>query len=129
MATRVLEQFFGDKQNAMISGVTVQLGPEEDAPRVKIFLRVGFILGDEPALKDLLSCKGHAGLKPCFRCKNVTLYNAKEKGTPIHERSEWLVSICEFDTSKFKMHTDQSLVASLQRRHGLKHVLGAGKFA
>ena len=36
----------------------------------QIFAKIGCLVADEPALKEMLGCKGHAGLKPCCLCTN-----------------------------------------------------------
>ena len=38
----------------------------------KLFAKLGVLLADEPALKEILDCKGHGGSKPCCCCLNAT---------------------------------------------------------
>ena len=127
LTTRVLEQFFGTTNNAMIAGVTVQLGPEEDAPRVKLWLVVGLLLADEPAEKELLACKGHAGIKPCWKCMNCVSKSSEENNS-LSGQSDYCIPIGETDLSKFKQHTDASLRLSVQRLHAYKSTLNNEEF-
>eukprot|EP00969_Alexandrium_andersonii_P188572 8334255-Alexandrium_andersonii.AAC.1 len=63
----MLGLFWGDTFNFMDSGV--QLSARGSV--LWVSARAGVVVGDEPALKHLLGCKGSGGAKPCFACKNV----------------------------------------------------------
>ena len=79
---------------------------------VRMFAKIGILLADEPAVKEMLACKGHAGLKPCLICMNGTLHQA---GDGLHAHSDYAVSIACMDFEKFKMHTDASNHAAVRR--------------
>eukprot|EP00973_Karenia_brevis_P020513 2817067-Karenia_brevis.AAC.1 len=65
----ILKLFFDPRGNDMAkTGIMLQL---TDGSHVHLFLTLGDILGDEEALHSMIGCKGHAGLKPCMKCKNV----------------------------------------------------------
>jgi hypothetical protein len=120
VATRVMEQFF-TPHDVKRCGVSFKLYGEAES--VRIFADVGVLLADEPALKEVLSCKGHAGNKPCVLCKNAVLQKLPMGAVPLHERSEYAVSIAETDMTKFQLHTDASILATVARLNGYKDTL------
>jgi len=127
VADLVLRSFFDPEGGDILrSGVTLAMH-ESDETRT-VFAKLGVLLGDEPALKELLSSKGHAGTKPCPLCMNVVLQCSPGGGEPLHAHSDYAVSIAETDSSRFKLHTDESLRAMLLRLHGYKGVLAKAEF-
>ena len=56
----LLDQFFfqGDGHNLSRSGIHLV---DQDGNHMYVFSNIGVIIGDEPALAQLLSAKGHAG--------------------------------------------------------------------
>lgn len=62
----------------------------------------GCWLADEKAIKEIVSCKGASGYKPCVSCKNVV-----NRTTP--GEADYLVHISCNDTSRFDRHTVASL--------------------
>ena len=125
LTTHVLQAFFNDTQNIQLSGVSLKLYTGET---VKMFAKVGVILADEPAIKDMIGCKGHAGTKPCLLCKNATHHKPPGDATPLHLVSDYAKPICEPDFSKFIEHDDDSLKQLVQRLHELKPVLSNAEF-
>lgn len=108
----VLETFFDpDGHDLLRVGMSIKLGEE----RFHIFAKIGTLLADEPALKEMLACKGHAGTKPCLLC-----LNAVQHRSGYHEGSDYAVSIAECDFGKFKKHTDATLHRMIQQLHGYK---------
>ena len=102
----VLEQFFGPIHDIRLVGVSVA--------GCHIVAEVGVILADEPAIKEILSCKGHAGNKPCCLCLNASLHNAK--GIPLHLLCGWAaVSIATTSWDAFNKHTDETIRAPVRR--------------
>ena len=72
--------------------------------QIRIFLRLGVVAGDEPGIKEVLSCKGHGGAKPCVMCQNCVLHThvgAEASGFGLHLYDERVVSIAETDVTKF----------------------------
>jgi len=70
VAKSVVKLFFPqDKElfNFMTTGVFVGTSPDQ----VHIRASFGCWLGDEKAIKEVVSCKGASGFKPCVCCKNV----------------------------------------------------------
>ena len=67
---RALEQFHGDVHDIRRLGVAVCC--DGSGNYTKVFARVNLIISDEPALVEMISAKGHAGLKCCPKCMNAT---------------------------------------------------------
>ena len=67
----VLMHFFNPTgHDSRRSGISLQLA---DGERVHIYAKLGVLLADEVAIKEMLGCKGHAGTKPCMWCMNCVL--------------------------------------------------------
>ena len=56
--------------NMATGGVALEL---VDGTPLHIWLRFETLLADEGAIHVCLACKGAAGYRPCFRCRNVYL--------------------------------------------------------
>ena len=69
---RVVNRFFKDPHNFRKAGVDLELYGSGKV--ITILATLGMILCDEPAIKEILGCKGHAGVKPCFACLNCVLH-------------------------------------------------------
>ena len=107
----VLKGFFGaDGHDICHAGVTVDL--YDGTRRVKIFAKLGVVLADEPALKEMLSLKGHQGLKPCILCLNATLYKTPH---PPHLRTHLAVPIIKTKLADFTVHTSESMREMVRR--------------
>ena len=94
-----------------------------------IFACLGCFLADEPALKEMLSCKGHSGTKPCCLCINCVLHKQPRSEHGLHDRSDYAVSMVETPLARFKLHTDESLRATVAKLHSYKGTVGTGHFA
>ena len=66
-----------------------------DRSRHQIYVRLGVILADEPALKEILSCKGHAGHHCCAICKNCVLLSPPGGADSYAMHSTYLKDISE----------------------------------
>jgi hypothetical protein len=108
-----LSLFFGATHDIRLSGVSVDVKHGERAERATIFASVGVLLADEPALKELLHCKGHAGIKPCCLCMDATHHNTG--GTPLHVLTDKAVSITDTNLGAFTKHSDESIRSLVQR--------------
>ena len=73
-----------------------------------VLARFSVLVADEPAIKDVWLCKGPAGFKMFVCCMNVTLRKYFTPG------GYEVCSSC-FDTSLFRLHTDQTVRVCLQR--------------
>ena len=118
---KILGLFFGDKHDIRLSGITVCVKSGEHEVRITVFAEVRVLLADEPALKEMLDCKGHAGHKPCCLCIDGTLHNAR--GTPIHTLCSNAVSIAIMSWDAFKKHSDASIRAVVMRMNDLHQQL------
>jgi hypothetical protein len=119
---KVLELFCGQHHHVRLAGFTVRVKGNP----VHIIAKLSVLFGDEPALKEMISCKGHAGLRPCLLCMNVVLHRALAT-----VRNS--VSIASTDWSAFKLHTDETIRAVVRRLtqlHGqmLANELSKGNF-
>ena len=65
---KLCDEFFFNPRgtNFATTGIFLQL--PSGVALIKISIKV--IIADEPALKDIFLCKGHAGLKSCMLCSN-----------------------------------------------------------
>jgi hypothetical protein len=120
LADIVLRQFFDPKgHDIRRAGVALRF---PDGTSTTLFAKVGIIVADEPALKEIYSRKGHAGTKPCLLCMNVVLQKRPGGAPGLHIGSDYLVSIAESNSARFKIHTDDSLrltVSKLNAWHGV----------
>ena len=125
LTSMCLDQFHGAEFDIMRAGVAVNF---LNGGRAKMFAKVGVMLADEPAFKDMLDCKGHGGTKCCFLCQNCVLHKAPQGSIPLHLFSEYTVSIAEPDFKKFHMHSDQSLRDVITKLNEYKLVLNDKDF-
>ena len=113
---KLLSLFFGPVHDIRLAGVSVIIdGSRRGEPPLdkRIFARVGCILADMPALKEMLSCKGHSGHKPCCLCLNATNHNIG--GRPLHLVSPDAIPITMFDHDLFEKYTDENIRETLRR--------------
>jgi len=68
---------------------------------VHVTASFGCWLADEKAIKEVVSCKGSSGHKPCISCKNVV--------TRMEGDDEYLVHFSCHDAEKFDAHTAESV--------------------
>jgi hypothetical protein len=125
LASIVMQRFFDVQGHDMErGGASLKL---HDGGAVHITAKLGVLVADEPALKEMLSCKGHAGTLPCALCMNaVQHFSGKYDGW--HAHGAFGVSIAETDFSKFRKHTDASVREVVSRLHRYKEELGPGLF-
>jgi hypothetical protein len=69
----ILLRFFGTIDNMSGSGVMLQIR----GTHVIMFAEMGRIVADEDAIREMWHDKGSSGMKPCFKCRNVTSLNTK----------------------------------------------------
>ena len=94
-------------------------------PHRRIFAQLGFLLADEPALKEMLAIKGHAGTKPCILCINATLYKTP---APMHTLTEHAVPITETKLAAFQLHTTESIREMVRKLKVYKTQLSNDQF-
>ena len=117
VAEKLLERFFGyDGFDIEIAGVALDL---PNGSHHVVHARLGVIVGDEPALKELLDSKGHAGVKPCSLCQDIVMHKASGGVMGIHGSCDFAKSLAKTNVSAAKRHTDQSIrdmLANLRAR-------------
>ena len=77
-------------------------------------------MSDLPALTEMLSSKGHGGVKCCPVCKNATNHKPPGGAVPMHTYSDYCVPITETKYEKFIKHTNASLLQMVQKLQKLK---------
>jgi hypothetical protein len=126
-ATHVLESMVVSGEKNFGNGCTVPVNGHD----ATIYGKIGCLIADEPGIKEVLSCKGHAGSKPCTLCKNCVQQqvgrNPKRDGP--WKTEPYLVSIAEPDSKRFKPHTDDSIRATVQRLHDYRGTMNKTEFA
>ena len=86
LTAEVLYSFFdAERHDISIAGVSLKL--HGDGKRIHIWAKFGILLGDEPALKEVLGCKGHAGVNICCLCLNCVAQKHPGAYTMLHEVS------------------------------------------
>jgi hypothetical protein len=63
----VLESMVATAGRNFRNGCTVPVGDHDTT----IYAKIGCVIAEEQGLKKVLSCKGHAGSKPCLLCKKL----------------------------------------------------------
>jgi hypothetical protein len=103
---KMLHAFFSLDHDFEHAGICVSLHGAEDSP-VRLFAKMGISVADEPALKSVLMCKGHAGTIPCILCRNVV--EAAHDGTGL------TVPLGCIDASKWHQSTDDIVRETMLR--------------
>lgn len=84
--------------------------------------RLGLMIGDESALKQMLSVKGASGTIPCLKCWNVV---AASSELHLSDPHGILVPHTCLDTSKLKLRTDAHLLSAARHLQSEKAVRSA----
>lgn len=119
---KVLELFHGDVHDILRSGVSLIF---PDGSRTTLFGKTKVLLGDIPALKEMLACKGHAGVVPCPLCINAVQHNSQS--VPFHLLVSDAVSIAETNFARFIKHDNDSIRRAVQKIEGFALDLKAGR--
>ncbi len=112
----VLRLFFGTASGEggtsfdLRQGVVVQLSL--DAEPIMLFGRMGTIVQDLLAHKNVLSIRGHNAVKLCSLCMNVVKHNAV---CLQDDATGFLVPTTCLDVRRYKLHTDESVKGILRR--------------
>ena len=108
-----------------LTGANIKLHGDQHI--TTIFAKMGCVLADEPAIKEVLACKGHAGTKPCVLCMNAVAH-AHSGAEGLHRHHDYPVSMVELDITKFKQHTNSSIRHVVERLHSKKGSVTAEAF-
>ena len=92
IATKILETMYNDTHDGERIGVTLDLHTGET---IHVYIKVGALLADVPAIKEIISSKGHSGMKCCSICANAVLESPPGGLDSLAEHSTWLKSIRE----------------------------------
>ena len=112
---RVVNRFFKDPHNFRKSGINLELYGSGKSVWIGAELRM--ILCDEPGIKEIIGCKGHAGNKPCFACINAVQDRGFGAQAPWWQTSTFFVSIAETDFKKFKGYDPGELRKLVEKLH------------
>ena len=99
-----------------------------DGECAHIFGKIIMIVTDEPAIKEIIENKGHAGKMCCFACKNATLHRGMGFQQPLWQTNPYCKSIAETDIREFDIHDDASLRNHIIQLHSYDGVLSPGDF-
>ena len=102
-----------DAERRDISIVGVSLILHGDEKRVHIWAKFGILLGDEPPLKEILGCKGHAGVEMCCLCFYRVAHKHPSAYTMLHEVSTYAKSCVVVEFSVVKPHKDGASIRTL----------------
>ena len=119
MTYKVVDQFHGETHDILRTGISAPL--EMAIERYgAIFARVGMFLADIPALAEIINCKGHSAIKPCWLCMSATHHKPPAGAAPMHLFSDYCTPITETRINKFKRHNNVSLREALKKLQALK---------
>jgi hypothetical protein len=118
---RMLLLTFFDQEANIYYGVPVQTRSSVHM----LCAKIGCVIGDHDALKQTFQNKGASGTLFCMCCRNVV---AHRQGTEAFDPTGFLVAGTTVDYSKFKLHTDRSLLGLVQHLASQRNVLGSGAF-
>lgn len=119
---KVLESFFGEQHDIMRSGVAIETF---GGRRQVVFARASILLADLPAIKECISCKGHAGTLCCCLCMNALLHTSSAE-LPLHLLADSAASIACTDFAAFKKHTDDTIKRVVQKLNSYHDQVVAG---
>ena len=113
LAAMVLRRLFDpDGHDIRRAGVTLRL---KSGMCTTTFAEWVVLVADEPAFKEVLSCKGLASTKPCVLCMNVVLHRSG-----LHA-SEYALSIADANFERAKLHDGTTLRRAVEKLHSYKH--------
>lgn len=115
-----LLELFRGTHDVKLCGISCNLPGGQN---IHIYADVLVYFGDEPALKEMLDCKGHAGIKCCALCENIVLISSMAK----HRFPPPMETIACFDLNNIKFNTNASIKARVARIAHLKGEYDAGR--
>jgi hypothetical protein len=119
----VLRKFFDPHgHNFERGGVTLKLHGDNGSS-VFLFAKLAMFIADEKAIKEVMMCKGHAGIKLCMCCKNITSDKSRLHLGSALARPGSCINFDEWD-----LHTDGSVRNVLRRLSDAAPVMGQTEF-
>ena len=111
--TGAIRLFFPEHgHNLMTAGMSLKLHTGEGS---HVWMRLGLIIADEAAEHQLFSCKGAAGIKPCFLCVNVFNSKYRRDGIAAFDTDDMAMFHHEHDASKMVLHSRASVAAIIAK--------------
>ena len=104
IAAEALMTFFQPGRDVERDGIQLKIDNEV----VDFWAKIGGNLGDIPAIKDVLSCKGHSGIKPCVICQNHVVPTS-DAYAHLLARSTYAVGPECVDVAQLMIHTDATI--------------------
>lgn len=109
--SKLIELFFNDPFDMRL-GIRLEFpGPLADR---FLFGRMGVVVADEVALKQVFSFKGSSGTMCCFKCSNLVSHVSR---LDIHDPTSTLQPSCVTDLSGCHQHTDDSVHQNAMNLH------------
>jgi len=87
--------------------------------------RLGIMVSDESAIRQVLLAKGAGGIKPCVCCKNVV---ATSSELHLHDATGYTLPLTSLDCERWDPQTDASVLAICQRLATARGELTAARF-
>jgi hypothetical protein len=118
---KVLDDFFGVASNMQVAGATMSIdGSVRGEPRMTrtIHAKAGIVLADIPALKELVECIGHSGMKFCCLCQDC-IQTKSDIGELLPTITAKAVHMSCTLLSCFELHTNESIQATVRRVNAL----------
>ena len=103
VTAEALAWFFRDGYDVERDGMQLELG----GVKFDLYLKLGVIFGDIPALSDMASAKGHGGTKACPLCMNFMIPRGAA-AAEIFNASLYFRGLGCTDFGKFKLHTAET---------------------
>jgi len=116
-----LDEFFGVVHNMQVGGSTMIIDGSirGEPPMTKtIYAKAGIILADILALKELVECIGHSGMKFCCLCQDC-IQTKSDAGEMLPSMVPHAVHFSCTTFSSFKKQTNESIRATVRRVNAL----------
>lgn len=120
--SKVMDLFFSDPFDLRL-GIRLEF-PGHLADRF-LFGRVGVVVADEVALKQIFSFKGSSGTMCCFKCSNLVSHSSR---LDLHDPTSNLQPSCVTDLSRCHQHTDDSVHRNAMHLHAQQSVVTKKEF-
>ena len=119
------ELFFNsDKCDFARHGMVLDLSENRDKSNLHTLMAKHFMtIGDEKALSEILTSKGHSGTKPCAMCRNLVDHRTDYS---VHDITGTLLPLTNLQLHKWRLHSDDSVREVMRRLQDLEAARAAG---